>query len=29
MRLMDKRHAGTAVGVGSCKILGRIHAADI
>ena len=29
MRLVDKRSAGTAVGVGSCKILGKIHAAEI
>ena len=29
MRLVDKRAAGTAVGVGSCKILGKIHAAEI
>lgn len=29
MRLVDKRQAGRAVGVGSCKILGKIHAADI
>jgi DNA damage-inducible protein 1 len=29
MRLVDKRYAGTAVGVGSCKILGKIHAVDI
>lgn len=27
MRLVDKRAAGMAVGVGSCKILGKIHAA--
>ena len=26
---MDKRYAGVAQGVGSCKILGRIHAAEI
>ena len=29
MRLVDTRQAGMAVGVGSCKILGKIHAADI
>jgi DNA damage-inducible protein 1 len=28
-RLIDKRYAGKAIGVGSCKIIGRIHAADI
>lgn len=29
MRLVDKRHAGMAMGVGSCKILGKIHAAEL
>ena len=29
MRLVDKKYAGKAVGVGSCKILGRIHAAEL
>jgi DNA damage-inducible protein 1 len=29
MRLLDKREAGRAVGVGSCRILGKIHAAEI
>mgnify|MGYP000341996112 CR=1 FL=1 len=28
-RLIDKRYAGKAMGVGSCKILGRIHAAEM
>jgi DNA damage-inducible protein 1 len=27
MRLLDRRAAGVAMGVGSCKILGKIHAA--
>ena len=29
MHLLDKRYQGTAVGVGSSKILGRIHLADM
>jgi len=29
MNLLDTRYAGTAVGVGSSKILGRIHVADM
>ena len=29
MRLVDKRFAGTAVGVGSSKISGRIHACNL
>lgn len=29
IKLMDKRFAGLAIGVGSSKILGRVHAADM
>jgi DNA damage-inducible protein 1 len=29
LRLVDKRFAGVAVGVGSSKIIGRIHAIDM
>jgi len=29
MNLLDTRFAGMAVGVGSSKILGRIHIADM
>lgn len=29
MRLLDKRFAGEARGVGSCKILGKVHAAQM
>ena len=29
MHLLDKRFAGTAVGVGSARVLGRIHLADL
>lgn len=29
LRLLDTRFAGTAVGVGTSRILGRVHAADM
>lgn len=29
MHLLDTRFAGTAVGVGSSRILGRVHIADL
>jgi DNA damage-inducible protein 1 len=29
MRLVDKRAAGIAVGVGTCKIIGKIYAAEM
>jgi DNA damage-inducible protein 1 len=29
MRLLDKRFAGEARGVGSCKILGKVHVAQM
>jgi DNA damage-inducible protein 1 len=29
IRLMDKRFAGMAIGVGTSRILGRVHAAEM
>jgi len=29
MRSVDRRYAGTALGVGKAKIIGRIHAIDM
>ena len=29
MRLMDTRFAGMAMGIGTSRILGRVHAADM